>query len=324
MATSGSWDFSRTAAQVIQSAYEDLGIVVPGGTIAAADSTMALARLNMIVKQLQGDSDFTPGLKIWTRQRITLFPEVARQSYLIGPASTDARCGANVARTTISAVEAAGQTVISITLNTDNTTHKGSTITMASGDIVGIQLDNSTIDWTTISGTPAATMTIANALTYQASAGNYAWWFTGKAQRFPLIEFAVLRDSNRNDTPLDIYTQVQQYEAMVAKLAPGDCTAILVEPLPLNTRVTLNSQPTILTKQIVMTVMYPEEDYDATSDDIAFPQEYYRLLSWELAWAISPSVGRWTQTMQDNLNDARMKARSLNPEKSVLYFQCNA
>jgi len=325
MTTSLSWNFSMTAAQIIQAAYEDLLVVVPGGTVATADSTMALQRLNMIVKQLQGDTDFAPGVKVWTRQRLTLFLEIGRQSYLVGPAATDARCGANVGRTTISANEAAGQTVISITSNIDNETHQGSTVTMTNGDIVGISLDNGTIDWTTISGTPSSSsMTISVALTNASAAGKYIWWFSGRAQRFPLIEYAVLRNSSRSDTPLDIYTQVQQYEAQASKFGDGDPTCILVEPLRLNTRITLNFQPDDISKQIYMTVLYPAEDYDATSDDIAFPQEYFRLLSWELALALSPSVGRWTQQMQTNLNDARMRAKSLNPEKSIMYFQPNA
>ena len=49
MTTSSSWNFSLTAAQIIASAYEDLGLIVPGGTVASADSTMALNRLNMLV-----------------------------------------------------------------------------------------------------------------------------------------------------------------------------------------------------------------------------------------------------------------------------------
>ena len=324
MTTSASWDFGRTAAQVIASAYEDLQVVVPGGTVGTADSTMALTRLNMIVKQYQGRSDGAPGMKIHTRQRLTLFPEVGKQSYLVGPAATDARCGADVGRTTISANEAAGQTVISITSNIDIETHKGSTVTMTNGDIIGIELDNGTIDWSTISGTPAATVTISVALTNAAAAGNFVWWFSGRAQRFPYIEFAALRDENRNDTPLDIYTQVQQYEANVAKLANGDPTTILVEPLRLNTRVTLNTQPDDLDKQIYMTAFYPAEDYDATTDDIAFPQEAYRFLHWELAFALSPSIGRWTPEMDKNRNEARAMYLNLNIENTILYFQPNA
>jgi hypothetical protein len=285
---------------------------------------MALSRLNMLVKQWQGNSDLAPGLKVWTRQRVTLFLAVGQQTYFVGPASGDSRSSTTVGRTTISNAEAAGQTVISITAPTDITSYPGSTVTMTSGDFVGIELDDHTIQWSTISGTPAATMTINNALTNSSAAGNYVWWFTSRAQRFPLLENAVLRDDNFNDTPLDVFTQVQQYEANVAKFADGDPVCILVEPQRLNTRITLDSQPTNMRKQLFLTVLYPAEDYDSTSNDIAFPQEWFAALSWELAFRLSPSVGRWTPEMEKNRTNALTMARSLNPENSVLYFQPNA
>ena len=56
MSTSGSWNFSCTASNVIQTAYEDLKVIEPGGTVSSADSVMALDRLNKLVKQLQGRS----------------------------------------------------------------------------------------------------------------------------------------------------------------------------------------------------------------------------------------------------------------------------
>jgi hypothetical protein len=323
VATSGTFNYSRTAGQIIQAAYEDLGVVTPGGTVASGDSTMALARLNMLVKQWQGNSDLAPGLKIHTRQRIHLFLAKGQHSYLVGPASSDARSTTLYGRTTLSADEAAAQTTLSVTSNTDTTTFPGSTVTMTAGDIVGIELDDGTIQWTTISGTPSTTMDVSVALTGPAAAGNYVWWFTARAQRFPLIESAVLRDENLNDTPIRVYTDVQEYELGVAdKYADGQPTAILVEPLRIATRVTCNSQPTDVTSQIVLTVLYPAENYDATTDDIAFPQEWFAPLYMQLSKLLAPSKGRpWTPEMETNLTTALMMARSLNPENSTAYFQ---
>lgn len=51
MATSSSWNYSMAAADIIKAAYEDLGVLQPGQTVSNADSTMALTRLNMLVKQ---------------------------------------------------------------------------------------------------------------------------------------------------------------------------------------------------------------------------------------------------------------------------------
>ena len=109
MATSGSYNFSMTAAEVIQAAYEDLGVTAPGVSVSTAQSNMALKRLNMLVKQLQGDVDMARGLKVWTRQRITLFLAKGQQTYLIGPGSSDARATTQAGYTTLSAAEAAGR-----------------------------------------------------------------------------------------------------------------------------------------------------------------------------------------------------------------------
>ena len=304
-------------------ALENLGVLVPGGTIVTAHQTTLLRRLNVIAKQWQGNADFAGGLKVHTRQRVTLMLAKGQQTYTIGPASGDSRASTLVGRATISADEALGQTVLSITSNTDTTTYPGTTITMTNADIIGIQLNDGTIQWTTISGTPASTATVGNALTVAANAGNYVWWFTSRAQRIPVVESAVLRNSSYQDTELGIYRDVRQYGlGVVDKYADGQPTDILVEPLTLNTRITLNSQPTDVTSQIVITGLYPAEDYDSASNDVAFPQEWLLPLSWQLSKETHSIFGRpWTQTMESNLQTSLAIARNVNPENSIAYFQ---
>jgi hypothetical protein len=328
MATSGSWDFSVTAAQVITAAAENLGIIPAGGTVASADSATLLQRLNFIAKQWQGRADMAQGLKVWTRQRLTLFLAKGQQRYTVGPATTDARCTAQYGRTTISASEASGQTVISITSNTDTTTYPGTTVTMTNGDLVGIVLDDDTIHWSTISGTPAATMTIAAQITAAATAGNYVYWFTSRAQRFPVLESAMLREfdtstfGKASDTPLTIYRTTQDYDAIADKTGDGDPTAIFCEPQRLNTALTIDSQPSKVNKVVNLTVQYPAEDYDATSNDIAFPQEWFAALEWELTLRAAPAFGvAWTPGMEKNYQDATVIARQVNEENSGYYFE---
>jgi hypothetical protein len=323
MATSGSYDFGLTAAQLVARAAKNLGRLDPGETINSFDQADLLETLNVIAKELQGTSDGSPGMKVHTRQRVTLFLAKGQQTYTVGPASSDARATTQYGRTTLSAAEATGQTTLSITSNTDTTTYPGSTVTMTNADIIGIQLDDGSIQWTTISGTPASTATVGAALTGDAASGNYVWWFTSRAQRFPAIESAVLRDVSLNDTPLEVYVDARQYDQGVSsKFADGMPTAILVEPLRINTRVTLNNQPTDVESQILMTVLYPAEDYDATTNDIAFPQEWLGYLEWELTLRGCPMFGRqWTPEMNMNYLNAKLRATSLNPENSVLYFQ---
>lgn len=322
MATSGSWNYSVTAAQIITAAAENLNVIAAGGTVASADSASMLQRLNFIAKQWQGRADMAQGMKVHTRQRVTLFLAKGQQRYLIGPASTDARATTQYGRTTISAAEASGQTVISITSNTDTTTYPGTTVTMTNGDFVGIEQDDGTIHWTTISGTPGATMTISAQTTAAAAAGNYVWWFTSRAQRFPVLEYAVLQEENRTDLPLYVYRDVQEYERIPDKGADGDPAALLVEPLRLNTAITLDSQPQDVTKVVNLAVLYPAEDYDATSDDIAFPQEWFAALEWELTLRCLPLFPQeWTPAMEKNYQNATAIARQVNEANTSMYFE---
>lgn len=326
MATSGSWDFSMTAAQVIQAAYEDLGVVSPGVTPSTADTTMALKRLNMLAKQWQSNTDQASGLKVWTRQRVILFLAKGQQTYLIGPAATDSRATTLYGRTTVSSAYVSG-TSLSVAAITDTTTFPGTTVSMTSGDIIGVVLTDGTMEWTTLNGTPGSSpVTLTAGFSSAAASGKYVYWFTSRAQRIPLVEASILRYSSLADTELEIYVDARQYDIGIAnKYADGAPTAILIEPLRLNTRITLNSQPTDVTSQIVLTGLYPSEDYDATTDDIAFPQEWFAALSWELALRLAPAKGRpWTPEMEKNHSNALAMARDVNPENSVLYFMPNA
>ena len=318
MATSGSWNFSMTAANVIQSAHEDLGLVEPGGTIASAALAVSLNRLNQLVKQFQGTADKATGLKVWTRQRLVLFPVSGQARYLVGPASTDDRASVNSLATVLTAAKTASATSITVS----------STTGMTAADVIGFVTDAGTIGWTTISTVDSSTgLTIAANSIGAAASGRVVYTYTSKAQRFVDWEAAVLRDNSSVgqpiDIPINVYTDVGQYEAVPQKLAAGDPLAILIEPQRLNTVVTCNFASTNMYKTLRLTVIYPAEDYDDTTgaDDIAFPQEWYAALSWELAFRLSPSAGIWTPQMEAVRQEALGIARGLNPENSSDSFQ---
>lgn len=325
MATSGSYNFSVNRNEITEAALRAIKALSPYETVRPDQLVDGAEALNMIVKQWQGKADFAPGLKVFSRQRITLFLASGQQRYLIGPASTDARATAQYGRTTISANEAAGQTVLSITSNTDTTTYPGTTVTMTNGDIIGIELNDGTIQWTTISGTPSTTATVADSLTLAADAGNYVWWFTSRAQRPVVVETAVLRDENYKDTPLEVTTRVEDYDILPDKGADGDPTGILVEPQRINTAITCNTQPSDVTKVINLSVLYPAEDYDTATDDVAFPQEWFRALKFQLALDLWPEYreGDPPMSLRANRDEAISIAQNANPETTDVFFEPN-
>lgn len=327
MPTSGSYTYQVTALQIINAAAEDIGVRVAGQSLIAADLATALATLNMLVKQWQGTSDKFPGLKQWTRQRVTLFLAQNQMRYLVGPNSGDSMAclSGTYGRTTIRTTSAGGTTALPITATSDTTTTPGTTVTMANSDNIGIRLNDGTIQWTTISSTGAGPIAnLGAALTSAANAGNYVYWFTSKAQRFVDCEAAVYRDENLIDLPLRIYTDVQEYEGLTQKNATGDPTAILLEYQRLNTAVTCNFATANTQRQLRLTVYYPAEDYSsaAGADDISYPQEFYAALEWELARRLAPKFGYpWTPDLAQNWQINVQDAISLNPQNSSAYFE---
>lgn len=319
MATSGSWNYSVTALNIITSAAEDIGVIANGQSLNANDLAMMLRTLNLLVKQWQGTSDKFPGLKVWTRQRLVIFPVYNQARYLVGPAAGDDRASVNSLATTLGAAKTASATSITVT----------STTGMAAADIIGFVLDDGTVGWGTISTVDSATgLTIAANSIGAAASGKVVYTYTSKAQRFVELESALLRDNSTVnlpiDTPLHVYTDVQSYEALPDKNAQGDCTAILVEPGRLNTVVTMNYKVQNAYKTLRLTVIYPSEDYDdaAGADDIAYPQEYFAALEWELARRSAPKFGYpWTKDMIMHWEIAVKAGVNLNPEDTSLYYE---
>lgn len=323
MSTSGSYNFFIRRNELVKASMRGIRALRAGRDPTADQITDFSQSLNLMLKQWQGKPDFARGLKLFSRKRLHLFLAKGQQRYTIGPATGDARCTELFGRTTISANEAAAQTVLSITSNADATSFPGQTQTMAASDFIGIELDDGTLHWSTISGTPAATATIANALPSQASAGNFVYWFTTRAQMPIEIEHALLRDSDYKDRDLIVYREVAQYERIPDKFADGDPNCLLFEPQLINSVVTFDYQPDDVTKFVRMTAIYPAEDMDSINDEFGFPQVWHNAIKWGLAKEIAPELaqGLWLPEHQSNYEMALLIAQNANPETTDVHFE---
>ena len=319
MTTSSSWNYQVTALQVITDAAEDIGVIANGQSLDPNDLATMLRSLNFIAKQWQGRSDKFPGLKIWTRQRLSIFPVANQVSYNVGPNSTDDRASVNALATTLGAAKAANATSVTVS----------STTGMTAADQIGFVTSAGPIAWTTISSVDSATgLTLPANSVGAAASGAVVYTYTSKAQRFVECEQALLRDNSQVGQPIDIpllvYTDVQQYEQLTQKFAQGDPNAILIEPFRLNTRVTTNFAPTNMYKNLRLTVMYPAEDYDDATgaDDIAFPQEYFAALSAELGLRCCKKFGKsWTTELDKAYQVAVVEGINLNPQNTHLHYE---
>ena len=308
MATSGSVDFSQNRDQIITGALNVLDIVGVGFTPSAGRINHAASALNMLVKSWQGQTDFARGLKVWARKRGYLFLQKDQNQYsLPGDHWTN-----SYVSTTTTAAASGGAGTIQIT----------SASGMTSGDYLGVELSTGALQWTTISGAPSTTLTLAASLTASVASGARVFAYTTRATRPLSVLAAVRRDVQTKDTPMEMLRTVSTYEAIADKTADGTPGVIFYEStLPAGT-LSLDTQPVNVTDVLRLTYVRPLEDLDASTDDLDYPQEWFRALKLGLAREIAVDYGKkWEAQHEMLFKEALAIAQQANPEVSDAYFE---
>lgn len=324
--TSGTYTFSVVRDQVIRQAMLDIGALGEGENPTAQEISDCAFKLNMMVKQWMGNTDFAPGLKIWTRKRAELFLSSSKYTYALGQTGdhwVDSTAGLAYpqlyGQTTLTANAAANATVLNVAL----------TAQFNILDFVGI-LIGSDIFWTSVANIGVGTITIpAPGLPSGALANSLVWNYTNKAVRPIDIVAIKLRDIYANDTNLRIMS-TERYESLPNATAPsniGDPTAILYESQfknqSPNGRLYLDvGGAQDVTKHIHAVYLAPVEDLNNPGDAVDYPQQWYRPLVLGHGRDICGMFDcAWTQELEANYNDSIAIARQTDPAKSDVYFQ---
>lgn len=310
MATSGTVTFSVTEEDIIRDALESIGALDPQNALQSAEVVTARRKLNMIVKQWTAQLDFAPGLKMWTRRRATMFLQQDQVAYSLGPSGDHAT--ESYVQTTLSTDEATSSVSLGLAAFAG----------MSASDNIGIVLNDGSIHWTTISGTPGATTTITTGLASAASAGNAVFVYTTKMRRPFALDTCVRRDEDENDAPVDTLMTLQEYELLPAKTTRGSPSRLYFEAQRTNAKVFLDCAPEDCNHVLRFVYLSYVEDFSATTDDADFPAEWARPLAAQLGIDLCSLYQRpVTQTMRDLLNEALAMARKAYPENAVLEYQ---
>ena len=314
MTTSGSFSFTVNRDQIIRDAMLNIGKLDEIETPSAQDITDCNLKLNMIVKQWMGKTDYFPGLKVFKRKWGYLFLNNTTNKYVVGPAATGWTNSFVLPLTT--ATSAGGTNTITV----------ASTTGIVIGYYIGIQLSSGALFWTTVLNVVGLVVTLNSNLPSQSSSGSQVYCYQTIAQQPLSIETAVLRDQQNEDTPLRFLRTVQDYANLPSKTDVtniSDPTAIYYEfQLQNSFLYTDCGASRDVTKYIVMSYMEPVQDMVNPADTFDYPQEYFLALSWMLSRQIAPMYGMpWTQVMQDNFIAATSIAGHKDAEVTTLYFQ---
>ena len=287
MSTSGSYSFSLTGTEIITEALELLGVVGVGNPMSSEDQATCLRTLEMMIKAWQAE-----GIAMWTTREASLFFSYRGASYSIGP--TGDHCSTAGYKTEVATAAASGASTITVDSDDDIT----------DGDYIGIELDDGTVQWTTVNGTPSSdVVTLTASLTDTVAIDNHVYNYTSKIQR-PLEIIEVRRiSSDGTDVPLEIISR-DEYMRLSDKDSYGAVNQVYYDPLLTNGKMYVWPTPNDVKEYLKFSCRIPIEDFDSASNDPDFPQEWLMALSWNLAAYVSPKFGK--QLSQTFIMEAAM------------------
>lgn len=305
--TSGTITFNETRDTLITNALQLLGVVASGETANANDITFCASILNQMVKAWQAQ-----GIHLWTEEEGTLFLTNATTSYNLAAGGS----GVKASDGTGTPVE----TSLSVAALANATTITCKTVTgMSNSDNIGIQLDNNTLFWTTISSINTSTLvvTLTAGITSAASSGNQVYTYTTQMARPLSIQDARLRDKNGFDRPILIKPR-HDYFIIPQKTLAGTPTVLYYSPQLSVGTVYLWPTPNDVSQRIEFTYLRTIQDFDNSSDNPDLPQEWIEAIVYNLAVRIAPAYGfnLTTQGITGNPDLVRMASQFLEDMKA--------
>jgi hypothetical protein len=263
MSTSGSTNFSLTRNNLVRRAFQAINVYQLKDDIEHDDMMFAVDILNALLKELISTTNLRPSL----RKIATLFPIKGTASYTLD--STTSNCTNSYVKTTISSAEALGQTALSVTSSSG----------MTAGDYVGVELDDGTRQWTTISNVNSSTLiTVNSSLTAAAAAGNTVVSYTSKIISKPLL---ILR-ATRYDLNHDVEVKVTElshsdYFDLPNKSIAGNPIQFHLDKNNDSSTLYLYMTPSDVDQVIKFSYYEDIEDFDSVNDELDLPK------SWTLA-----------------------------------------
>jgi len=273
MAVSGSFDHSMSRTNLIEAALRKNGVLAEGQSANTNQLTNGATALNNLLKAWS-----STGMPIWYMKLLYVYPIANTNTILLGPSGGKASLELGLTKLTAD-VAAAGTS-----LSVSTTTAIDVVGTTANSDVIGIELDDGTIDWTTISsGGATTTLVIASGLSSAASSGNRVYFYTALPARPERIVDAWWIDAvSQARRPIQIKS-----ESVIRSLgnltSEGEIVEINYQPYLTNGQLTIWPRFQDGATYLELKCQYPFDDMDAASDTLAFPQHWYNAVIYQLA-----------------------------------------
>ena len=189
------------------------------------------------------------------------------------------------------------------------------------GDHVGIELDDGTIQWTNITGSPAATLNIVDALTDDVNVDANVYTFEKRAEKPLEIREARLYQDSGTEYPINVKSR-DEYKRLSNKTSSGK-TVELYQDARID-RMTVYTWPLgdSVKDYIKMFARRRIDDIDGLTNNVSFPQEWLLALSTNLAFWIGPkfSISSEKISMLKTLADETVKTLMMFDQETTPFY----
>ena len=311
MARSGSYNFAMDRDTIIKRAMQLANIINLNQASRGDDHAFAVDIFQSMIKLWQAE-----GIQLWNRRNATLFTAYQDEQYSIS--STGDHCTNSYVDTTLSATEASGQTVLSVTSSTG----------MSASDNVGIELDDGTRQWTTIASVDSSTqITVDTALTGAAASVNTVVAYTNKISDRPLriLDARLVRlDEDKISTQMEIIGY-DEYFNIPLKTTDGNPVNFYYDKQLDAGVLYLYNRPDDVNFLIEFTYHEALEDVDSATDNVDFPTEWTLPLIYGLAAELMVAYGKFQElpVIQAKANEYKTIVRDFDSDEAPLFILPN-
>lgn len=276
-------NFSLTAGEMVETAYQHLGAMGDGQVLSSARMTFGLRLLNLMIKSWQNQ-----GLHLWKKEEFYLFLEKNTPDYYLGNQATSpakACYREDAVLTTLTASPSISATSLSV----------GTTVGMTIGDYIGIVLSDNTIFWTTIATIPGTTsLTLTSGLSGASLANKNVYTFTtliDKPMRVLDVRRVLGSVTSPSSIELSSFSHEEYYE-QPNKLLSNMPLAFYYQPR--KTYGQFHIWPASNTAQTYLegTMERGLFDIDSKTDVPDFSDEWFEPIIYQLAIRLAPSLGK--------------------------------
>ncbi len=266
-----TFDFNLTAVDIVRLSLQNIGALEEEEELSAAQISDGIKYLNLLIKTWQKQ-----GAHLWRKREGVLPLTQGQFKYLLGPNGDRSALEDDFIETRMDGAQSSGATVITV----DDTTG------MAAADEIGIFINTSLRQWTTIvSVDDSTTLTITDGLVADTNDNATVFTFTERIQR-PLRLLHGRRRAGPDtvsEIPTFPLTHNYYYDLTTRSTASGLPVEHQYEPKLNEGELFLWPVPSSVDFLFKFTFTQPFGDIDTNSDFTDFPQEWLDPLLWNLS-----------------------------------------